>query len=357
MTARPIGFIRPVDATSLAAALHKTMGITRERLSTELPPFKSSPLRISTMCTTCETERIINYQAFFEHVELIPYYSYREGCLKTKLLKQFRGICDEDIRKQGKKTQVEEVKKSKNFLHQTTVIYRVKIEPNSWKEVNVKIFKNGSLQMSGISSMDIAKRTQELVIADLNRVNRELNGAILDVDLPEVSSIPINISLINSDFSVLFLIRREILKEILDKQYKMHAEFESTGYQGVKIAFMWNSDYRDQTKFIYPGTCYCDDVHGISACTPDSKGTGDGKGQCRCVTIAIFQTGKVIITGARSQKQLIDVYTFILNILKTKMASIYRHTLVPVILPQRKRNKILQKNIYWIHKEKCLGLP
>lgn len=354
MTART-----PIAATALAAALQKTMGGTRERLTTELPAFKTSQLRISTMCVTCETKRIINYPAFFEHVPIIPYYAYKEGCLKTKLLKDFRGVCDEDIRNQGKKTQTEpETKKGKNFLHQTTVIYRVKISENTWKEVNIKVFKNGSIQMSGISSIDVAERAQKLVVADLNRTNQESDGKIFDKEGGDLETVPINISLINSDFSVSFLIRREVLKEILDKQYKMHAEFESTGYQGVKVAFMWNSDYvKDTKKFPYQGTCYCDDVHGIPACTPDIKRTtGHGKGQCRCVTIAIFQTGKVIITGARSHEELMDVYTYILNILKTKMASIYRHTLVPVVLPQRKRNKILNKNIEWIRKEDVVGL-
>lgn len=353
---------RPIGASVLAAAMQKAMNnkkttVTTEKPKTvELPPFKTSALRISTMCTTCETGRDINYSAFFTHVKIMPYYLYKEGCIKTKLLKETRGVCDTDIREQGKKTQEPAVPKGKNFLHQTTVIYRVKIGPTSWKEVNVKVFKNGSLQMSGVSSIDIAQRAQELVIADLNAANHASGGAILGEGKPDLVTVPIDISLINSDFSVSFLIRREVLREILDTEYKMHAEFESTGYQGVKVAYMWNSEYTDRKKFPYSGTCYCDDVYDETPCTADSKGTGHGKGQCRCVTIAIFQTGKVIITGARSHDQLMDVYNYILNMLQTKMASIYRHTLGPVTLPQRKRNKILSKNIQYVSPDLVVGL-
>lgn len=352
---------RPISASVLAAAMQKAMNTkptTEKPKQAELPPFETSALRISTMCTTCETGRDINYPAFFTHVQIMPYYLYKEGCLKTKLLKETRGVCDEDIREQGKKTQDQTpvVPKGKNFLHQTTVIYRVKTGPATWKEVNVKVFKNGSLQMSGVSSIDIAQRAQELVIADLNSANRLSGGLILGEGKPDLVTVPIDISLINSDFSVSFLIRREVLREILDSEYKMHAEFESTGYQGVKVAYMWNSEYTNQKKFPYSGTCYCDDVYDIAPCTADSKGTGHGKGQCRCVTIAIFQTGKVIITGARSHDQLMDVYNYILNMLRTKMATIYRHTLGPVTLPQRKRNKILSKNVQYIRPEFVVGL-
>jgi hypothetical protein len=41
------------------------------------------------------------------------------------------------------------------------------------------------------------------------------------------------------------------------------------------------------------------------------RGLGGGDGDCRKVTVAIFQSGCVIITGARSHAQVDDTYSFL----------------------------------------------
>ena len=45
------------------------------------------------------------------------------------------------------------------------------------------------------------------------------------------------------------------------------------------------------------------------------KGKGCGNGQCKRVTIAVFASGKIIITGGRSIEQLVDSYNFIKGVL------------------------------------------
>ena len=58
--------------------------------------------------------------------------------------------------------------------------------------------------------------------------------------------------------------------------------------------------------------------NGICWCERPCSGQGDGKelGNCKRITIAIFQTGSVIITGARNQEQLDESYEFINRIIK-----------------------------------------
>ena len=58
--------------------------------------------------------------------------------------------------------------------------------------------------------------------------------------------------------------------------------------------------------------------NGICWCDKPCSGQGDGKtlGNCKRITIAIFQTGSVIITGARNQSQLDESYEFINKVLK-----------------------------------------
>ena len=53
-------------------------------------------------------------------------------------------------------------------------------------------------------------------------------------------------------------------------------------------------------------------------CDKICNGQGDGKSEtsCKRITIAIFQTGSIIITGARNLNQLEEAYDFMNTILK-----------------------------------------
>ena len=65
---------------------------------------------------------------------------------------------------------------------------------------------------------------------------------------------------------------------------------------------------------------------GICQCTKqcDGKGDGNGNGNCKKITIATFQSGNIIITGARCNKQTMDAYNFINRVLRTNYNEIVR---------------------------------
>jgi TATA-box binding protein (TBP) (component of TFIID and TFIIIB) len=46
------------------------------------------------------------------------------------------------------------------------------------------------------------------------------------------------------------------------------------------------------------------------------QGNGNGEGECKRITMSIFRTGKIIITGARKMEQIETAYNFLNNILK-----------------------------------------
>jgi TATA-box binding protein (TBP) (component of TFIID and TFIIIB) len=48
------------------------------------------------------------------------------------------------------------------------------------------------------------------------------------------------------------------------------------------------------------------------------KGNGCGDGDCKKVTIAVFKSGKVIITGGQNKDQIIESYRFITNFIQNK---------------------------------------
>jgi hypothetical protein len=41
------------------------------------------------------------------------------------------------------------------------------------------------------------------------------------------------------------------------------------------------------------------------------QGTGDGDGECKRITMSIFRTGRIIITGAREMRQIEAAYKFL----------------------------------------------
>tara|TARA_B100000470_G_C19585840_1_gene299912 strand:- start:412 stop:603 length:192 start_codon:yes stop_codon:yes gene_type:complete len=45
----------------------------------------------------------------------------------------------------------------------------------------------------------------------------------------------------------------------------------------------------------------------------NGKGDGNGDGDCKKVTIAVFKSGKIIITGGQNKGQLETSYRFIKN--------------------------------------------
>ena len=65
---------------------------------------------------------------------------------------------------------------------------------------------------------------------------------------------------------------------------------------------------------------------GICQCTVPCKGqgTGEGNGQCKRITMSIFRTGRIIITGARQMIQIEAAYEFLNRVFdKHQMAVLY----------------------------------
>jgi len=141
------------------------------------------------------------------------------------------------------------------------------------------------------------------VLNSIHQFNKHLIVKKKDLDKLELKNF--KICLINSDFCVGFKIKREFLFEILVNKYGIYATYEPDIYPGVNSKFYWNTDNKNKKNF---GTCCC-----IEKC--DGKGNGTGDGNCKKVTIAIFQSGKIIITGARNLEQVDDSYDFINKVL------------------------------------------
>jgi hypothetical protein len=286
--------------------------------------LKISPLRISTMVVTAHLGTSIDLQKMMElfHERAVPLSWPGEGFLKVEykpiLSVKPDATAAELQRAKQKAKQQEKIivgtcsrdeltkrKKSKNiFFNQSTLVVRrqyMKSESGNpvFKEVNIKLFKNGGVQMTGIPSDSFAQETLAWLAKELGTFSQSvLEG--------EAKPHRYSIQLINSDYQVNGSINRERLHEVLTEQYNLFSLFESTIYQGC------------DTKYFYNEAAPVDAPEGICPCGKTvCLGNGDGRtlGQCKEITISPFHTGSVIITGARRFEQIEKAYVFINKIL------------------------------------------
>lgn len=251
-------------------------------------------------------------------------------------------------------TCVNQVKKKKKggFYNQQTLLIKI----DTGKLINLKIFWNGNVQLTGLKSeeegikainrfIEILKeinqdykkynlnykynflvgknseeKTKELKLKEKLKKNKlkktkktknidkkkdEEEKSIIEYvkqDINTLRLINLNVCLINSNFGVNFEIKRNILYQILLNHYKISVSYEPDYYQGVNSKFYWNCNNNKK------GYCVCK-----KKCNGKGKGLGDG--DCKKVTVAIFQSGNIIITGAQNYCQIKDAYLFINKVL------------------------------------------
>ena len=207
------------------------------------------------------------------------------------------------------------------------------------KTINMKIFTNGKLQITGIRNTNLndAKFASNIIFNIIKN-----NPSIIDLNnstemIENIKYDNFYIALINSDYDTGFKIIREPLSDILN--YKgIFTTYEPTIYPGVKSRVYIN-EINEQVD----GLCHCVDKGAKSSC-PQKGGNGNGIGECHSVTISIFQSGKIIITGGITVSQIEKCYTFINKILKENFSTIRRKPIIE--LPQQETNKIsISKNL------------
>lgn len=185
-------------------------------------------------------------------------------------------------KKMLKKTRKSNIKKKKIFYNQATIhVFENKI-------INVKLFNNGKIQMTGLKKPEHGKILINNLIKHLQKYELLPNKHIM-IEFYDLV-------LINSDFDIGFEIERENLQKELIK-YGIYSSFEPCIYPGVNIKYFINSNNTN-------GICCCDSI-----C--NGKGSGCGDGDCKKITIAVFKSGKIIITGGQNFDQLETAYYFI----------------------------------------------
>ncbi|MEI6732289.1 MAG: hypothetical protein WCK90_06450, partial [archaeon] len=158
----------------------------------------------------------IDIPKLWDAVPIMPYWYLAEGILKMEHNMNKKGLCRHDIMLKRKK-------QKKKFYNQATIIVRLATNENEWKEVNVKLFSNGGVQMTGILSEEMGKQSIVVLLRSLKeKVPSETYKLVFPPtpEYPEPFLYRYAIQLVNSDYSIGVPVRRDRLHKIFVQNYK-----------------------------------------------------------------------------------------------------------------------------------------
>ena len=160
--------------------------------------------------------------------------------------------------------------------------------------------------MTGVNSHEIGEYTAKTIIEEFNKLSLDIKTDIFDHEtVQQVGSL--ETVLINSDFDIHNEINREKLHRLIILNGYM-SSFEPCTYPGVNIKY-----YHNPLRQNY-GICDCE-----KPC--------DGKGKnntCKKITVAVFKSGKIIITGGRSKHNIQTAYEFITEFIEENRTEILK---------------------------------
>ena len=216
-------------------------------------------------------------------------------------------------------------KKKKGAFYNCFVLMMRIWDVNSFKEIHVKVFNTGKLEIPGVRDDLILTKTLNLLIKTLQPFHCK------KIYYKEDS---IETVLINSNFTCNYYINRDKLFNILKYKYNINVIFDACSYPGIQCKFYYNTDNSKND-----GVCYCS-----NKC--NKKGGGSGDGQCKEISFMIFRTGSVLIVGNCTDFILNIIYTFLKVMLKNEYLEIYIENSPPVI--EKKKNKRIRKKKIFI---------
>jgi TATA-box binding protein (TBP) (component of TFIID and TFIIIB) len=185
---------------------------------------------------------------------------------------------------------VEGKKYKKAFSNQLTLIIKI----NASKILNVKLFVNGSLQITGGEKVDdyniLFERLFSRLKMDKSVVedNEIVKKPFLE-DISKLAVINFKINMINSGCRVNYMINRDTLYRVLVNKEHIAATYEPMMHAGVSIPYIAN--------------------------------------EVKKASIFVFESGRIIITGVKNVDDINGAYDYITNLLtKWKETIVKRET-------------------------------
>lgn len=218
--------------------------------------------------------------------------------------------------------------KVKNAFYNCFAIIMRFVYQNEFKEIHVKIFNTGKMEIPGILDAAFLEIVKKMILQTLI--------PLVDHDVYFVDNRNNDSVLINSNFNCGFYINREKLHSILrSSKYNIEAVYDPCSYPGVKCKFYFHHEIGfDQEKQC--GTIQNDDYQNkLSELNSNNKYTE--------VSFMIFRTGSCLIVGNCSENILMFIYDFIKSLLQTEYLNIY--TQPDTTIQKEKKQKTRKKQI------------
>jgi len=161
-----------------------------------------------------------------------------------------------------------------------------------YKEMHVKVFNTGKLEIPGIQEDKTLVQVLNLLVETL----RPLLG-------DDLSYLPnrCETALINSNFNCGFFIDRDKLFHLMKYKYRINTNYDSCSYPGIQCKFYYipNKEHQNGQQPVH-----LDDNNYYE------------------VSFMIFRTGSILIVGKCNEEILNVIYRFIKKILETEFAGI-----------------------------------
>ena len=177
----------------------------------------------------------------------------------------------------------------------------------SFREIHVKIFNTGKLEIPGILNdelFDIVKR----MVLSLIQPNVDSKIEFIDSDCEH------NV-LINSNFNCGYYINRELLHSILrGEKYRIESAYDPCSYPGVKCKYYFNNEKGFNAELQNGQILQEDRCMKMCELVDNNKYTE--------ISFMIFRTGSCLIVGNCTERILKFVFEFIKRILSAEYKTI-----------------------------------
>ena len=216
---------------------------------------------ISTMSATCKLGTVVNLPVVNKHVTLSG-----DDIFSIKYKDEYRSLVP--LVKKGRSKKNARVR---NFFNQITMV----IYTENGRKINLKLFCNGSVQMTGCKSVEDCHIAMNKLIDMIKSIEDDEQVAELD----KIGIHGFKIDMINSNFKVDYMINRRELHNHISNTPDVYSRFDPNNHAGLIVKYYGNND--------------------------NKKG----------ISIFVFESGNIIITGAKNKEHIMIAYEYIMGVL------------------------------------------
>lgn len=211
------------------------------------------------------------------------------------------GLCKKDIVSYR-------IKQKRAFFNCFVVILRIVDEDDeqrNFKEMHVKVFNTGKLEIPGVKTDAMLHKVQTLLV----HILKPVVGDDLDFQRDQCETV-----LINSNFKCGYYINRDALYQLLKYKYRINCNYDACSYPGIQCKFFYVQGASEQTGQ--------QPMHSIGDETNKHKKARNDTKPHYEISFMIFRTGSVLIVGKCNEDVLHEIYEFIRTMLETEYMTI-----------------------------------